>query len=53
MGERAACLSCRIGIEGQEPRFRATLCRCGASKSKPFCDSTHKRIGFTAEGGGR
>lgn len=28
---------------------RATLCRCGASQNKPFCDNTHKAIGFSAD----
>jgi len=30
-------------------RPQLALCRCGASATKPLCDGTHARIGFTAE----
>ena len=30
--------------------FRATLCRCGASNNKPFCDGSHNAAGFQASG---
>ena len=32
-------------------RETIALCRCGRSALKPFCDGTHKLVGFRAPGG--
>jgi CDGSH-type Zn-finger protein len=32
-----------IDLQG---RTRVSLCRCGLSSTKPFCDSSHKHHGF-------
>ena len=31
-------------------RDPVALCRCGKSRLRPFCDGTHKLIGFRAPG---
>jgi CDGSH-type Zn-finger protein len=41
-----------INTDGQQidltGKPAVSLCRCGASTNKPFCDGTHSKIGFAA-----
>lgn len=39
-----------LRIDGEPIGYRATLCRCGASKNKPYCDGSHHAIHFEATG---
>jgi uncharacterized Fe-S cluster protein YjdI/CDGSH-type Zn-finger protein len=44
----------RIEVEREDRTIevlpRATLCRCGYSNHKPFCDNEHLKVGFKAPG---
>ncbi|HEU4735403.1 MAG TPA: CDGSH iron-sulfur domain-containing protein [Solirubrobacterales bacterium] len=43
-----------VDQDGQEiavERRVVALCRCGRSQIRPFCDGTHKTIGFQADSG--
>ena len=35
-----------FGLKG---RTKVSLCRCGQSANKPFCDSAHKTCGFVSQ----
>jgi CDGSH-type Zn-finger protein/uncharacterized Fe-S cluster protein YjdI len=39
-----------LGINGEKVGLRATLCRCGLSRNKPYCDNSHIEGGFVATG---
>ncbi len=38
-----------IGGDAKElrPTTMTSFCRCGSSRSMPYCDGTHRKIGFT------
>lgn len=42
-----------LDAEGNEfvlPKGSAiVLCRCGHSQSKPFCDASHRQVGFVSD----
>jgi CDGSH-type Zn-finger protein len=39
------------GTEIEVRRRVVALCRCGRSQIRPFCDGTHKVVGFEAASG--
>lgn len=39
-----------VALDGEAGRYRITLCRCGASRNKPYCDGNHTVANFTATG---
>ncbi|MGO8914368.1 MAG: CDGSH iron-sulfur domain-containing protein [Stellaceae bacterium] len=43
-------LAVNAPLAGGASGYRATLCRCGASKNKPYCDTSHRAAGFVATG---
>jgi CDGSH-type Zn-finger protein/uncharacterized Fe-S cluster protein YjdI len=40
----------QLTLDGEPISYRVTLCRCGASKNKPFCDGSHHEVQFAATG---
>jgi CDGSH-type Zn-finger protein len=43
-------VNAEIVLAGARIGTRATLCRCGESKNKPYCDGSHVAAAFAATG---
>ncbi len=43
-------INAEIMLAGEPIGMRATLCRCGLSRNKPYCDSSHVAAAFAATG---
>ena len=39
-----------LSIAGKSGHSARRLCRCGASKNKPYCDGSHHEVNFSASG---
>jgi CDGSH-type Zn-finger protein/uncharacterized Fe-S cluster protein YjdI len=39
-----------LTVGGENIGYRATICRCGLSKNKPYCDNSHDEGAFVASG---
>ena len=39
-----------LSVAGEGVGYRATLCRCGQSQKKPYCDGSHVTAAFSATG---
>jgi len=46
-GDFEVVIATAAGVRRETEAF---LCRCGTSKNKPFCDGSHKKIGFRHDG---
>jgi CDGSH-type Zn-finger protein len=49
LGENIVVKDAAGNVFGLAGRKVISLCRCGHSENKPFCDGSHARVGFQSE----